>query len=112
MSRRTKTTGAAMLVVATSLWLVAVSAPAGAAATSTLALWQMNEPSGARTMIDSSGHGIDGSIGSAVITGATFDGATGYRWPFTSPTQPPAQPERLVLVSDSRLNPGSGDYAV
>jgi hypothetical protein len=108
-----KKTSAAILVVATTLWLVAVTAPtAGAAATKTLALWQMNEAAGARTMLDSSGNNINGSIGSAVITGATFDGATGYRWPFTSPTEPPAKPERLVLVSDSRLNPGSGDYAI
>jgi hypothetical protein len=101
------------LAFTTVLWLVVAAAPqAGAAATNTLAYWQMNESSGATTMIDSSGHAINGSIGSAVIRGATYGGATGYRWAFMSPTLPPAKPERLVLAWDSRLNPGSGDYAV
>ncbi|MEO8476867.1 MAG: laminin G domain-containing protein [Actinomycetota bacterium] len=100
-------------VVAGATWLVVAAASlAGATASNTLAYWQMNERSGAGTMVDSSGHHIDGSIGNDVIVGATYDGATGYRWAFTSPTNPPAKPERLVLVYDSRLNPGSGDFAV
>jgi hypothetical protein len=86
--------------------------PAHAAATTTLANWQMNESPGARTMIDSSGNGINGAIGSAVRTGVFINGATGYDWPFSSPTMPPPKPERLVQVADSRLNPGTRDYAV
>jgi hypothetical protein len=78
----------------------------------TIAHWQMNEGSGARTMVDSGPKGIDGSIGSAVQTGVSHAGAKGYRWSSVNPTAPPAKPERLVLVSDSRLNPGSRDYAV
>jgi Laminin G domain len=104
---------AVVMVVASTVWVTSVGAvPAGAAATKTLASWQMNEKYGAKTMLDSSGNGINGSIGNDVVVGATYNGATGYRWPFTSPTNPPAKPGRLVLVSDSRLNPGSGDYAV
>ncbi len=79
---------------------------------STLASWQMNEGSGAHTMVDSSGHGINGSIGSAVKTGVHVAGATAYRWTFTSPTNPPPKPQRLIQVKDSRLNPGSGDFAI
>jgi hypothetical protein len=107
---------AAAGLVLTSLALgslvLATPTPAQAAASTVLADWQMNEPAGSTVMVDSSGHGIDGTIGTAVLTGATFDGATGYRWPFTSPTNPPAQPERVVQASDGRLNPGADDYAV
>ena len=94
-------------------FLVTTSAPAQAATMTTIAEWQMNEPAGARTMVDSSGNGFDGLIGSAVGTGSTYDGATGYRWLFASPTLPPAKPERVIEVPhDDRLNPGTGDYAV
>jgi hypothetical protein len=77
----------------------------------TIALWQMNEGPGARTMVDSGPKHMNGSIGSAVQTGVNFGGATGYRWSSTNQS-PPVKPERLVRVSDSRLNPGSRDYAV
>ena len=88
--------------------VVAFAAPASAA---TLANWQMNEKAGATVMVDSSGH-VNGSIGSDVVTGFTFNGATGYHWPFTSPTQPPAKPGRIVQASSSTLNPDSGNYTV
>jgi len=87
---------------------LAVAAPASAA---TLADWEMNEPSGATTMIDSSGH-VNGTIGSAVRTGVSVMGATVYRWPFASPTAPPPKPERIVQANSSSLNPGSGTYTV
>jgi hypothetical protein len=91
--------------------LTAVVACEPGGADVTIALWQMNEGPGARTMADSGPKDMDGSIGSLVQTGVNFGGTTGYRW---SPTDeaPPAKPERLVRVSDSRLNPGSRDYAV
>jgi len=88
--------------------VVAFAAPASAA---TLANWQMNEGANASVMVDSSGH-VNGTIGSAVVTGFTFNGATGYHWPFTSPTAPPAKPERIVQANSSTLNPGSGNYTV
>jgi hypothetical protein len=88
--------------------LLAFAASASAA---TLADWEMNEPSGATTMIDSSGH-VNGSIGSAVNTGVSINGAIAYQWPFTSPTAPPAKPERIVQANSSSLNPGSGTYTV
>jgi hypothetical protein len=104
---------AAAIAAAMLAALVIIAAAPARAATATIADWQMNESAGAGTMLDSSGHGINGIIGSAVITGATYGGATGYRWPFTSPTNPPAQPERVVEVpNDVRLNPGNDDYAV
>ncbi len=73
----------------------------------------MNEAAGATQMTDSSGNDRHGAIGSGVITGASFAGATAYRWPFASPTLPPAKPERIVTVPhDPALNPGTQDYAV
>ena len=87
---------------------LAVAAPASAA---TLADWEMNESSGATTMIDSSGH-VKGTIGSAVQTGVSVMGATVYRWPFASPTAPPPKPERIVQANSNSLNPGSGTYTV
>jgi hypothetical protein len=87
---------------------IAFAAPASAA---TLANWQMNEGSGATVMVDSSGH-VNGTIGSAVQTNFKFGGATGYHWAFTSPTAPPAKPERIVQANSSTLNPNSGNYTV
>jgi Concanavalin A-like lectin/glucanases superfamily len=87
---------------------IAFAAPASAA---TLANWQMNEGAGATVMVDSSGH-VNGSIGSAVQTGFKFGGATAYHWVFTSPTAPPAKPERIVQANSSTLNPNSGNYTV
>ncbi len=106
--------GASVLatLAVSGLLIVGGAAPAGAAATNVLVDWEMNEGAGAHTMVDSSGHGINGTIGSAVQTNFQFAGATGYHWAFTSPTMPPAKPERLVTVWNSSLNPGSGDYAV
>ena len=88
--------------------VVGFAAPASAA---TLADWEMNEAPGAHTMIDSSGH-ANGVIGSALTTGVNGLGATGYHWAFLSPTAPPANPERLVQVNSSSLNPNSGNYTV
>jgi hypothetical protein len=102
-----------MLMGLLSTLLVTVAAqPAHAAATVTIADWEMNEPPGATVMLDSSGNGINGSIGSAVHTGFVYNGATGYEWLPGSPTAPPPKPERLVQVPDSRLNPGTRDFAV
>lgn len=100
------------MLMAGLLAVIAAATPVAAAADQTVARWEMNEVSGATTMHDSSGNGIDGQIGSAVQTNWTFAGATGYRWAHTPPNTPPAQPERLVTVSDSRLNPGTDDFAV
>src|SRR3954454_22205808 len=82
---------------------------AGAAAASadhTIAMWDMDESSGSRTMYDSSGHGIDGRIGSEV--GRSGDG---YRFGRLDPDTPPAHPGHLVVVPDDReLDPGTRDY--
>jgi Laminin G domain len=94
--------------------LVALAVPAHAAIDQPVATWQMNEPAGATTMVDSSGNGINGSIGAHVQTGVALSGGgTGYRFPFLQPNTPPADPAHLVVVkNNARLNPGSGNFAV
>jgi hypothetical protein len=78
-----------------------------------VAIWNMNEGSGARTMVDSSGNGHDGTIGSEVLRGVTADGATGYRFTRLEPNTPPTHPQHLVTVPDGAgLDPGNRDYAV
>ena len=39
-------------------------------------------------------------------------GRPGYHWVFTSPTAPPAKPERIVQANRPTLNPNSGNYTV
>jgi Laminin G domain len=94
---------AALLVAGASVVVASASA-------AKIAVWEMNERPGARTMHDSSGSDIDGRIGSAVVTGVVTGGATGYRW--TGQEDDGYHPERLVTVKSSRLNPGTGDFAV
>ncbi len=87
---------------------------AGVRATTVEASYQMNEPSGATTMTDSSGHGLNGRIDQdGLNTGFTFGGAIGYQWPRRNPTAPPASPERVIQVADHpHLDPGSDTFTV
>jgi hypothetical protein len=79
-------------------------------ATTVIARWEMNEPAGSRTMRDSSGSNLSGTIGSAVETSVFVSGRTGYRW--SGKNKAGYHPERLVTVSSSRLNPGTDPFAV
>jgi hypothetical protein len=99
-------------VLAFSLIAAIACEPAGAVANVRLADWQMNEPLGATTMVDSSGNGINGSIGTAIRTGPFDTTTSGYHWSSTNPNGYPAKPDRLVQVPNDRLNPGTRDYAV
>jgi hypothetical protein len=96
------------------LLTVGALAPPAQAATSVLADWRMNEPTGATTMTDSSGNGITGDIGDEVVTGVSVDGAVGYRFARLVPNTPPAHPEHNVLVAhDDRLQPaGRAEFVV
>ena len=90
-------------------------APASAVVTTGVtALYEMNEAPGSTVMVDSSGNGNNGTVNpSGVQTGGVYDGSTGYNWPFRSPTEPPASPERIVQVPDNiALEPGSDDFTV
>jgi Concanavalin A-like lectin/glucanases superfamily len=103
-----------LTVTAAVAGVLVMAAPAHAAIDRPVAIWQMNEGAGARTMVDSSGNGLNGVIGSHVQTGVVLTGGgTGYRFPYIKPNTPPPDPEHIVTVpNDSRLNPGTGDFAV
>jgi Laminin G domain len=101
-----------LLTVAAAGGLAIAAAAPVSASSSTVARWEMNEPAGAHTMKDSSGHNRNGSF-QDVTTGATFDGATGYRFSYAKPNQPPANPGRVVQVpNDSSLNPGTRNFSI
>jgi len=93
------------------LLLAGASSAAAPALGATIADWQMNEGANASTMHDSSGSGLNGTIGSAVQTGAVTNGATGYRW-LSQNRFGSAHPERLIEVDSSRFNPGTADFVV
>jgi hypothetical protein len=86
---------------------------ADAAASRLVASWRMNESAGARTMLDSSGRGVRGTIGREVGTGVRVNGATGYRFERLPPDTPPTRPQHLVTVPDrSDLDPGNRTFAI
>lgn len=92
--------------------LLALQPPA-LAATTVIGQWEMNEPAGSRVLVDSSGNGLNGSIGGEVTAGATYSGATGHRFAYLTPNTPPAHPGHLDTVPhNAKLNPGTGDYTV
>ncbi|MET0415263.1 MAG: laminin G domain-containing protein [Actinoplanes sp.] len=99
------------------LWIVTLTASAvlagtestaDAAARHAIAVWEMDEAPGARTLYDSSGHGLHGRIGKEVGRGnGTFT------FERLDPDTPPARPGHLVTVPDNaELDPGSRDYAI
>jgi len=93
--------------------LLGTPVTADAASNHLIALWTMNESPGARTMIDSSGHGLRGAVGAEVDVGVQAAGATAYRFSRLDPDTPPAHPRHLVTVPDyAALDPGYRDYAV
>jgi Concanavalin A-like lectin/glucanases superfamily len=94
-------------------FLVGSGQHAGAAATTTIALYQMNESPGSTVLVDSSGSGLNGKIGSEVMAGTVVSGATAHRFGYLKPNTPPAHPGHLDSVPNtSKLDPGTSDYAV
>ncbi len=82
-------------------------APASATATVTVAVWQMNEAPGSHVLVDSSGNGVNGVIGSDVVLSGTTQ-----KFSYLKPNTPPTRPGHPDQVNDSRLNPGTRDYAI
>lgn len=88
--------------------MVATALPAGAAATQTLALWNLNERAGSTVLQDSSGHGISGTIGSHVVSNGSYE-----NFPYVPGGDGGlVDPQHLDLVNSSLLNPGTRDYSV
>ena len=100
-------------VLLTAASVLTGTATAADAAADVVALWRMNESPGARTMVDSSGNGLRGSIGREVETGVRVKGATGYRFERLDPDTPPTHPGHVITVADTdKLDPGDRDFAV
>lgn len=98
--------------VATCL-VVATAAVTYAAANRPVAIWEMNEAAGARTMRDTSGNGLHGTLGAEIFAGDSVGGATAYRFTRLTPNTPPAHPEHVVTVPDNAaLDPGTRDFAI
>ena len=96
-----------LAVAVSAATLGSLGSPASAAANTTLALWQMNENAGSTVLVDSSGNGVNGKIGSEVV----LNGST-HTFPYLKPNTPPSHPNHPDQVTDSRLNPGTRDYAI
>ena len=113
MNRRGIFTSMAVAVGVCVVPTIGAPTPVSAAATTTVALYEMNEPVGSTTLVDSSGNGLNGSIGSEVHPGVVFSGSTVHRYDFLTPNTPPAHPGHLDTVPDSSiLDAGTQDYAV
>jgi|GEM_PF-865888 len=99
-------------VVSDGATLTVNTAPTEPTPNGLLARWKMNESSGASVISDSSGNGRDGTIGQEAVTGVVDQGATVYRWLFTTPTGS-YEPERIVNVPHyAALNPQKDDYSI
>lgn len=116
MSARRSTTPRALagaLALGAALAGTAAAALPASAASAPVAVWQMNEAAGATVMADSSGHGINGTIGSEVQTHTVVGSRVAYAFPYLKNGVPPTHPQHLVRVpADPRLNPGTADFAV
>ncbi|MFL6182156.1 MAG: LamG domain-containing protein [Actinomycetes bacterium] len=89
---------------------LAVRADAGAG--TTVGWWQLNEPAAARVAIDSSGHGLDATVGSDVQTGVNFGNGVGYRFPYIS-SSAGTRPEHLLTVAENNLlDPDQAQFTV
>ncbi len=100
----------AVAAAAITLAVGTISAPARAG-TTVVASWQMNEAAGVYVLHDSGPLGINGTIGTSVGR-VTLNGVNAFHWSDTAKNSPPAQPERLVTVNHTRLNPGTAEYSI
>lgn len=116
---------AALLIVPATNRVVdaapAAGAPAAAAADQVVtAMYEMNEPPGATTMVDSSGSGNSATVhqpppgsNNGVETGATFNGATAYNWLRRPPAVLPVEVNRIIQVADDpAIEPGAQDFTI
>lgn len=102
----------AMAAVCCAVVLVLVPAgPASAEAGTTVAMWRMDEPAGARTATDSTGNGHDGAVGSDVRTGVRVDAATVFRFPAVD-TRTVRRQHLVTVPHHPRLDPGTSDFSV
>src|SRR4051794_33786086 len=102
-----------MAVVASSCVLITLflARPVDAA-TGDIALWEMNE-SGGNVVLDSSGHGLNLTRGTAVTVGLKEGTTTYHRFPWIADNGTPSTSQRLHTISDRDvLDPGSATFSV
>jgi hypothetical protein len=100
---------------------VLAASPVGAVTTpTTVASWAMDEPAGAATMHDSTGHGHHGTITGSVTTGVpghtgsaySFSGSSLVRVPHSPALNPGTAPITISAWLRVPATLGSGDYNV
>ena len=103
-----------LALAGSALALPTAEAAPAAIAQQVEASWEMNEPAGATTMVDSGPNRLDTPIDQdGLDTGFVFDGATGYSWLRRPPNTPPASPERVIVIPDNpNLDPMSDTYTL
>jgi hypothetical protein len=102
-----------LAVAAGAAVAASLAVPAAVADTSVSVAWEMNEPRGATTMVDSGPLALAGAIGDEVRTGVASGGATAYQWPFVAGINTAYRPERLVLVPNGApVNPDGTAFQV
>ena len=109
MGARSKAMG--VVAAASALITLFLARPVGAA-TGDSASWEMDE-SGGTVVVDSSGHGLDLTRGTAVVVGLK-DGTTTYHgFPWIAADGTPSASQRLHTISDrDALDPGAGTFVV
>jgi Laminin G domain len=81
---------------------------ASAATRTTVAQWNMNESPGAKVLVDSGPHHLNGTIGTSI----TLNGAYHTFPHVTRGTGGTVDPQHLDLIFSSMLNPGTSDFIV
>ena len=76
--------------------------------TQTVALWNMNEAPGSTTLVDSSGNGLNGTIGTSIA----LNGAYQTFPPITRGNGGTIDPQHLDIINSPQLNPGTSDFIV
>lgn len=92
------------LLMGTLVPLIVAPGAAHAVATNTVAFWGMDEPAGSTVLADTSGNGVNGTIGNEVQIAQRDGAATFHRFPKLLPgAPPPTHPGHLDQVPDSPL---------
>lgn len=101
---------AAALAASASLATAPVASGALALAPVDQVVYEMNEPAGATTMIDTSGNGLNAPVNQdGLDTGVTYNGSIGYFWSRKDPNSLPVARERVIQVADNPLLDPRGD---
>jgi hypothetical protein len=104
----------ALVAVVISVAFALLGAPTNVGAQSqVIGDWRMDEARGSTRLLDSSGNGYHGTIGTDVSVGVRSSGATVHSFPYIGSTAPPDPAGRLHVIDQrTALNPGTADFAV